>query len=120
MTATTKRELPSPHDIVEENHRIEPEDALLLPYGVWRLERGGEVLFNRKYKAIARRNSWGRNAKVMDGTQHIRDFDKAPCRERYFRDDGNNNPKANRASVLRCYVILGTFMSSGKIEGYLI
>lgn len=56
----------------------------LLPYGVWTLPNGDQVLFNRKYEPIRVRNAATGAVSVCD--PHWVEGDKST---EYFYDDGN-------------------------------
>jgi len=112
--------VPYPHDLVDEDYEKNRDLIKNTPYGVWLLEDGTEMLFNRKYKAIAQRDSEGSRRVAMDGTKHISDILKVKYHERYFRSERHFNPLVNQGNMDRCTMILGKFFLGDDIGEFVM
>jgi hypothetical protein len=82
-----------------------------LPYGVWALADGGQVLFNRNYCPI-----WQRSPDAgATAVQHWRWIDWV--QQNYFFDDGNA-PSHDGATKKTCARILADFIAGKPVDQY--
>ncbi|WP_298971747.1 hypothetical protein [uncultured Roseobacter sp.] len=112
----------TPAIIVGRDPDFHEDSELLptLPYGVWRMSDGSEVLFNRRYKAIWTRDAEKKNVRKLGGDMHVSDFSDLSYTERFFRADGVNNPRCSQAATDRCIKIEDTFIEGGNVRDFML
>ena len=100
-----------------ERHWICPKRVDELPYGMWTLDDGTEILFSRGYRGTYRR----KDGKVdgLGNKNHTASNSGQNYTERYFRDDGKYNPRTEIEWWNRCVDIELEFIAGGSVEQYI-
>ncbi|MDW4499146.1 hypothetical protein R5H30_14210 [Sulfitobacter sp. D35] len=106
--------------VTVEKAEFDPLSLDMLPYGVWTTAGGTEVMFNRGYQGVWIRDEKKRNPRMILKPKHMSEIARTSYTERYFRDDGQHNPRHDRAAQRRCREIIATFITGKSIKGYLI